>query len=199
MESRSISVPTQFGFSSPVLLRFAIAAGLALTLGLSSSPTAIAGGNWNDAGIAWRSHEAGLKEAQSQKKPICLVFYTEWCPHCSTYSRVFSDPKVVEKSKSFVMIRLDRDKNLELSKQHAPDGEYIPRTFFLSRDGKLDPGIHAPREKYLYFYDENAPSSLLAGMDAALEKLSASEAKAPSAKAPPAKTPPAKAKPAPAP
>ena len=61
---------------------------------------------------------------------------------------MFHDAKVVEKSKQFVMIRLDRDKNGEVSKKYAPDGEYIPRTYFLTADGVLDPEIHAPRPQY---------------------------------------------------
>jgi protein-disulfide reductase (glutathione) len=77
---------------------------------------------------------------------------------------------VVEQSKSFVMIRLNKDENKELSKQYAPDGEYIPRTYFLSADGKLDTSIHAPRDKYQYFYDESSPASILAGMESALKK-----------------------------
>jgi protein-disulfide reductase (glutathione) len=78
---------------------------------------------------------------------------------------------VVEKSKQLVMVRLDKDKHGAVSKQFAPDGEYIPRTYFLSADGKLDDGIHAPRPQYKYFYDERDPKSVLAGMDAALAKL----------------------------
>ena len=131
----------------------------------------LAGGDWNDAGIAWRSYDEGLKEAKEKKKPVCLIVYTEWCPHCTNYSKVFHDPKVVEQSKSFVMIRLDKDKNKEITGKYAPDGEYIPRTTFLGPDGQLDASIHAPRDKFQYFYDESNPSSLLAGMDEALKKL----------------------------
>lgn len=131
----------------------------------------LAGGDWNDSGISWQPYEKGLAEAKAEKKPICLIFYTDWCPHCANYSKVFHDPKVVEETKNFVMIRLNKDQNKELSSKYAPDGQYIPRTFFLSPDGQLDPSIHAPRDKYQYFYDERAPSSILAGMESALKKL----------------------------
>ena len=127
--------------------------------------------DWNDEQIAWKNYEDGLAAAKKDKKPVCLVFFTEWCPHCKNFSQVFHDPKVVEKSKDFVMVHLDKDKNAELSKQYAPDGQYIPRTYFLGPDGKLDPDIHAPREQYKYFYDEKDPASVLAGMDEALKKL----------------------------
>ena len=127
--------------------------------------------NWNDANIQWMDYEAGLKAAKDSHRPICLIFYTTWCPHCANYSKVFGDPELVKKSKSFVMIRLDKDKNGEISKQYSPDGEYIPRTFFLSSDGKLDASLTETRDQFKYFYDESGPASIMAGMDRALKKL----------------------------
>lgn len=151
--------------------RLLLAAALALAAAALAPPPASAGGDWNDAGIAWRGFQDGLAAAKKAKQPVCLVFYTAWCPHCTNYSRVFHDPKVVEAAKRFVMIRLDKDTEPELSTRFAPDGQYIPRTYFLSSDGTLDPAIHAPRENYRYFYDEKDPASLLAGMQAAAQKL----------------------------
>lgn len=127
--------------------------------------------DWNDTGIAWRGYDEGLAEAKRDKKPICLVLYTTWCPHCKNYSNVFGDPRVVEQAKKFVMIRLDKDKNTPVSAKYSPDGEYIPRTFFLASDGTLDATIHAPRDKYQFFYDERDPTGLLASMTAAAGKL----------------------------
>lgn len=130
-----------------------------------------AGGDWNDTGIGWVDFEKGVAQAKADKKPVLLVFFTEWCPHCTTYSKVFHDEKVVAKSKSFVMVRLDKDKHTELSARFNPDGEYIPRTYFLSPEGTLDAELTAGREQYKYFYDTVDPASLLAGMDRALEKF----------------------------
>jgi hypothetical protein len=100
-----------------------------------------------------------------------LIVFTEWCPHCTNYSKLFHDPAVVEKSREFVMVRVDKDKQPEISKQNAPDGEYIPRTYFLSSDGVLDPALSAKRERYRYFYNESDPKDVLAAMDSALAKL----------------------------
>src|SRR5499426_3577268 len=122
------------------VLALAVLAGAMLAL----ARPVLAGGDWNDSGVKWRTFDEGLAEAKKTNKPVCLIFYTEWCPHCANYSKLFHDPKVVEKSKQFVMIRLDKDKNQELSKKYAPDGEYIPRTFFLSSTGELSK-IQAPR------------------------------------------------------
>jgi len=126
--------------------------------------------DWNDQAIAWKGYEDGLAAAKKEKKPICLIVYTEWCPHCANYAKVFSDPKVVLQARKFVMIRLDQDKEKTLVAQFAPDGGYIPRTMFLTPDGKLDPDVHAPRDQYKFFYDEKDAASVLAGMDAALKK-----------------------------
>jgi thiol-disulfide isomerase/thioredoxin len=152
-------------------LRAAILAVVLAVAALAGAEPALAGGDWNDQQVKWRTYDNGLAEAKKTKKPICLIFFTEWCPHCANYSKVFHDPKVVAKSKQFVMIRLDADKEKELGKKYALDGSYIPRTYFLTYEGVLDPDIHAPREQFKYFYDERNPTSILDGMDAALKKL----------------------------
>lgn len=152
-------------------IRRAVLLGWVLALGALLPTAAHAGGDWNDKGIAWKPYEAGLAEAKSSKKPVLLIFYTEWCPHCTNYSKNFHDAKVVEQAKKFVMIRVDNDKDKELSGKFAPDGKYIPRTFFLTSTGVLDPDLHAQRDQYKYFYDESNPASVLAAMDAALAKL----------------------------
>jgi thiol-disulfide isomerase/thioredoxin len=143
---------------------------LAALLVFGAADTAVAGGDWNDQEIKWRTYDDGLAEAKKSKKPVMLIFFTEWCPHCKNYSGVFHDPKVVAKSKDFVMIRLDADKNKELSEKYAVDGSYIPRTYFLASNGTLS-DIHAPREQFKYFYDEHNPASILAGMEAAQKQL----------------------------
>ena len=149
------------------MTRLLIAA-MAVALSLA---TAHAGGDWNDKAVGWQAYDAGLARAKQDKKPVMLIIYTEWCPHCTNYSKLFHDQAVIDKTRQFVMIRVDNDKNQELSKKFAPDGSYIPRTYFLSSAGVLDPDIHAPRDQYKYFFDEKNPESVLAAMDAASKKL----------------------------
>jgi len=145
--------------------------GLLLGLVLLGAAPARAGGDWNDREITWQPYADGLAAAKKDKKPVCLIFYTEWCPHCANYSGVFHDAKVVDMSKRFVMIRVNNDKEKELAQKYAPDGGYIPRTFFLSSAGQLDAEIHAPRDQYKYFYDERSPDGVMAGMNEAVKKL----------------------------
>lgn len=134
-------------------------------------PSAWAGGDWNDDGIAWRSFDDGVAEAKKDGKPVCLVIYTEWCPHCKNYAKVFHDAEIEELSKQFVMIRLDQENNESLSKKFVPDGSYIPRTMFLDSAGNLVPEIKLSRDKYLYFYDEHDPTQLREAMKNAPSKV----------------------------
>ncbi len=133
-------------------------------------PAAVAE-TWNAQQIDWQPYEAGLARAKAQHKPVCLVFYTGWCPHCRAYSHVFDDPRVVERARQFVMIRANADDEPTLSGQYTKDGGYVPRTFFLAPDGTLDADIHAPRPRFLYFFDEHDPAALLGGMETALHEL----------------------------
>ena len=149
-------------------MRFRFSLGLLLAACLAM--VRLAGAHdWNEGGIGWKSYTDGLAVAAKEKKPICLVVFTEWCPHCKNYAAVFHDAKVVEQAKQFVMIHVDKDKEPEVSRKYVPDGEYIPRTYFLTPEGKLKPEIHAQRDNYIYFYDERDPKSVLAAMDVALK------------------------------
>jgi thiol:disulfide interchange protein len=149
------------------ILRMRTAA-LAVVAGLAIATTALAGGDWNDSGIAWKSYDEGLAEAKASNKPIMLVFYTDWCPHCTNYSSVFHDPAVVELSKKFVMIHLNKEKEATVAAKYAPDGDYIPRTFFLKPDGTLLEQVTEQRDNYKYFYDEKDPKSVMRSMNAVL-------------------------------
>ena len=101
-----------------------------------------ASGDWNDAIIGWRPYAKALSEAKQRNKRICLVIYTNWCPHCRNYRRVFYDREVVGASRQFVMVRLDADIASRLSRKFAFDGTCIPRTYFLSPDGTPHLDIH---------------------------------------------------------
>lgn len=144
-----------------------------LGIGLSSScvpyvpSTAEYPADWNHRGIEWRPYALGLRDAAREKRPIVLVFYTDWCPHCHNYSRVFHDPRLVEASKDFVMIRVERDGNLDLSAEYDLDGDYIPRTFFLYPNAEIMKQLNTGRSEYAYFLDEYEPDELLELMNQA--------------------------------
>jgi len=125
--------------------------------------------DWNPKQVAWQPYALGLRAAARDNKPIVLVFYTDWCPHCHNYSRVFHDPRVVEASRAFVMIRIERDGDPELSQEYNLDGDYIPRTFFLLPSGEVLEQLHPERTDFRYFLDEYEPDELLQLMQQARE------------------------------
>jgi protein-disulfide reductase (glutathione) len=138
------------------------------TPAFAKKPTKAEG--WNADEITWVDYASGLNVAKALRKPVFLVLSATWCPHCKNYSHVFDDPRVVEKAKRFVMVHVDADEHMDLSTQFKPDGAYVPRTFFLSADGKPNFDIRAPRDRFSHFYDEHDPSGILASMDEALNR-----------------------------
>jgi thiol-disulfide isomerase/thioredoxin len=126
--------------------------------------------DWNDRQIAWVSLDEAVAAARIDPKPICLVVYAEWCPHCHKYSSVFHDAKVVKKAKQLIMVRMDADKDEPAASRYAPDGGYVPRTFFLDSVGKVRKEVLMRSQRYAYFYPESDPAWLLRSMNAALEK-----------------------------
>ncbi len=118
--------------------------------------------------VSWKTYEVGLAEAKAKNKPVCLIFYTDWCPHCKNYHQLFDTPALIQLSQKFVMIRINKDENPAISAKYAPDGDYIPRTYFLKSDGTLLADITEQREQYRYFYNEHDPASLMRSMNAVL-------------------------------
>lgn len=125
------------------------------------------GETWGGTAIAWHAPDEGLAEAKRTGRPAMLVLYTSWCPHCKSFSKLFSDARVTEASKQFVMIKANSDEAEDFAWKYAPDGGYIPRTFFLKPDGSILADIRASDGQYKYFYDEKDPAPLLAAMDRA--------------------------------
>lgn len=64
--------------------------------------------------IAWvYSEPEGWEKARLEKKPVMIDFYSAiWCPACIEFDKyTYPDQRVVEKSRRFVNIKLDVDKN----------------------------------------------------------------------------------------
>ena len=136
-----------------------------------AAPAPVGGETWGGTAIAWRTPAEGFAEAKQSGKPVMLVLFTTWCPHCKNFSKMFDDPRVAEAAKGLVMVRVDADKDEATSTKYQPDGGYIPRTFFLKSDASLVATIKANDGKYGYFYDETNPAPLLASMARAKKEI----------------------------
>lgn len=126
--------------------------------------------DWNDKGIAWLNYEEGLKLAKQTGKPIILLFYADWCPTCHAYKHIFYDKAVVNATASFIMIRVNSDKAPALNRQYALDGEYVPRTFALSPQGKLLKDLPKKNGRYKYYIQAGQPKKFTALMDNLLKQ-----------------------------
>jgi thiol-disulfide isomerase/thioredoxin len=120
--------------------------------------------DWNESAIEWKGYDEGMQFIEILGKPGVLVFYTTWCPHCSRYSWVFHDPEVVELSKQFVMIRVDRDDHPDLNARYARQGAYVPRTLFLNPKGDVEWEVRGERGDFPHFLATDDPAELLALM-----------------------------------
>jgi thioredoxin:protein disulfide reductase len=99
----SRSVGTKLARAAGVAL-VALAAVYAVGVGSarSSAPAA--------DGIAWlvNQEEEGLTLARAQGKPVAIDFWGDWCAACKELDHTaWSDPRVREEAKRFVMIKMD--------------------------------------------------------------------------------------------
>ena len=105
-----------------------------------------------------------LALAKAEGKPVMIDFMATWCPPCHAMEdSTFSDPKVIERSKDFIPVRIDVDEQREVAVQYDGNarkygGVGIPNILFLGSDGT--------KQKHIVGY--HGPEALLSVMDSVL-------------------------------
>ena len=117
--------------------------------------------NWNDKNLSWLGYEQGLAQMKASGKPGLFIIYADWCPTCKEYAKLFADPDVVKAMKDVVLIRVNQDKEPEISKKYGLDGEYVPRSFALSSKGEIMKDLYENRSKFQYYLPANDPAYLV--------------------------------------
>ena len=125
-------------------------------------------GNLFGEEITWKGYKEGLDQAKREGKPALIIFYSESCSACKKYKNVLQEERVVDASKSFVMIRVNTLQYPRLSARYQFDGKYVPRTFALFPDGRVMHHLY-PSKRYKYFIGLE-PDNLLRLMKKALEE-----------------------------
>ena len=82
----------------------------------SSTPSPGSGAARNDG--SWYSGAPGYRLALAESKrtgaPVFVYFHTDWCGYCKQVdSKVFPDPKVAEKLRRFIKVKINPELNAE--------------------------------------------------------------------------------------
>ena len=115
----------------------------------SSGQSSSSGQQQEGSHTKWLGFNDGLIKARSQKKPIFVEFYTDWCPYCKLFQKeTIGESKVARMlAENFVYVRLNAEdlnnhvkyngktfSNVELA--HSFSVTAYPSLLFLDSGGK---------------------------------------------------------------
>ena len=116
--------------------------------------------DWNDEVLRWSSYESGVKELKNSGKNGIVILYADWCPTCKEYSGLFRNSDVIEALEGLVLIRIDVDREPEISAVFNLDGEYVPRTYALDSSGEIIKSLNSENPDWWYFLPSDDPGYL---------------------------------------
>lgn len=126
------------------------------------------GVEWRGA-IEWHDWNEALRIASRSSKPIMVVVYADWCPHCRALGPVFADPEIESLAKRLVMVRQNHDDSPPwLEPYNQKYGGYVPRIFFFDPNGKMREDLTSGHPRYPYFYAAEQPEFLKKSMRKAI-------------------------------
>lgn len=109
--------------------------------------------------IAWvNSLPDALATVREEGRPAMVLIHNSACGACGKLKEVFtaSDEadEIVGLSRGFVMVNLQNEEEPKANDDYSPDGSYIPRLFFVSKEGRVQYDLKNARgtEGYDYFY-----------------------------------------------
>lgn len=114
--------------------------------------------DWNDQQVVWHSYPEGVAKAKREHKNMIVVVYADWCGHCAAYAKMFRDPEVVRQSQGVVLVRINDDKDPS-AKVFIKDDQYVPRTYILDQNAKIQPSPFQKNE-HVYHLPEGSSDYL---------------------------------------
>ncbi|KAL0280420.1 UNVERIFIED_CONTAM: hypothetical protein PYX00_001715 [Menopon gallinae] len=102
-----------------------------------------------------KSLNSGVSQMRATRRPGMVVIYKSWCPVCEELKTVFLSSREID--------RLNEAEPTDAA--FAPDGDYVPRIFFLAPTGQIiyDVVNRQGDGKYKYFY--RSAESLIESMN----------------------------------
>lgn len=135
------------------------------------------------------NYETLLKRSKAEKKPIFLMIYASWCPHCNKMKKeVFTDKTVIDfLNTNFILAQQDGDsdagKELKLkfeikslptfvyldekgTELYKLSGEYSSENLILETENALNPQMQLPFLEKQFYDDYKNPDKCLAYLTA---------------------------------
>ena len=111
--------------------------------------------------IAWEnSPERGFELARQTRKPLMMVFYTDWCPNCKVFEgNALKAPAVIGESQNFVNLRINAEKRRDYAGQFGVNS--YPTVVFFNPAGSVLSRFSATR----------TPDEMLTEMKTARERM----------------------------
>ena len=94
-----------------------------------------------EGGVQWQKFSKGhVIKAKAEGRPVIIDFYADWCAACVELDQfTFTDNRVIERSKDFLMLKVDATTNFEglsdLQQQYDVYG--LPTMIFIDGAGKV--------------------------------------------------------------
>ena len=87
--------------------------------------------------ITWlTSYDKALSKAKENNQPVLIDFYADWCTACKMLDKdVYTAPTVIKKSKEFINLKIDTDKDTEIAARYKVYA--LPTLIFLDGNGKV--------------------------------------------------------------
>ncbi len=123
-----------------------------------------------DGPVAWMSWEEMLKISKEERKPVALMLYTDWCPHCKRLAPLFQEPEIAALSKELTMVLQSSSSRPTWMKDYQRYGNYVPRLLFLDKDLKVREDLNSGNTKHPYFYTPHGKGKLIESLKKAAEK-----------------------------
>jgi thioredoxin-like negative regulator of GroEL len=97
---------------------------------------ASSGATTERGGIQWVADwESAIDQAQVEGRVIMVDFFTTWCGWCKRLDReTYADPRVADRCRSLIAVKVDGDRRRDLAKQYGVTG--YPTIGFLHPDGR---------------------------------------------------------------
>lgn len=101
----------------------------------------------NSGAIAWvYSLDEGMSKAASEKKPVMIDIYAEWCYYCKKLdAQVYSDKEISDIAAKFVCVKIDGDKQPQIARRFEVQG--YPTIIFLASNGSIIDKVVGYEEK----------------------------------------------------